>query len=177
MTENRNKEDILILVDEEDNSLGYETKSIVHELGLRHRAFSIFIFNRNNEMLLQRRASRKYHSAGLWTNTCCGHPVKGEDVLAGAKRRLMEEMNMEADLSEVTVFQYKVLFENGLIENEVDHIFYAESDDTPKPNPAEVDEWKYISMENLRKEISTNPGNYTEWFKMILDAGVVSKIE
>lgn len=169
-------DEMLILVDEMDRPTGFETKSEVHAKGLLHRAFSIFVFNSNGDLLLQRRALTKYHSGGLWTNTCCGHPVKGELISDAAGRRLFEEMKLTIPLEEICVFTYSAHFENGLIENEVDHIYYGVSDVAPIPNPNEVVEWKYISASELKIEIKTNPVNYTAWFKIALEKNLLGDL-
>ena len=126
------------------------------------------LFNTEGSLLLQKRADHKYHSPGLWTNTCCSHPRPSETVQDAASRRLMEEMGMRADLTHVTQFQYFVNFENGLKENEIDHILIGLSDILPLLNQEEVSEYKYISWENLENDIEAHPENYTEWFKIIL---------
>jgi isopentenyl-diphosphate delta-isomerase len=169
-------DETLILVDESDNRAGYATKSEVHELGLLHRAFSIFIFNTRGNLLLQRRALTKYHSAGLWTNTCCGHPVKGEEVKNAAYRRLKEEMSMVADIEEICTFRYRAKLENGLIENELDHIYCGVSDILPDPNPKEVAEWKFASSNELIQDLSKNPASYTAWFKLILEKNLLGDL-
>lgn len=162
-------DEVLILVDENDHQIGVAGKTEIHEKGLLHRAFSIFIFNSKGELLLQRRAKTKYHSAGLWTNTCCGHPLHNETIIEAAGRRLSEEMNMYVKLEQVCAFQYKAEFGNGLTENEIDHVFYGVSDDLPFANPAEVDEWKYIMPERLVEDIKLNPHLYTAWFKIVIE--------
>ncbi len=169
-------DELLILVDEMDRPLGFETKSEIHARGLLHRAFSIFVFNSKGELLLQCRAKSKYHSAGLWTNTCCGHPVKGENISDAAKRRLNEEMNMTVPLEEICVFTYTARFENGLIENEVDHIFYGVSDESPVPNPNEVEKWKYSSAAVLKNDIKMNPEKYTAWFKIAMEKNLLGDL-
>jgi isopentenyl-diphosphate Delta-isomerase len=169
-------DEMLILVDEKDRQTGSASKSDVHARGLLHRAFSVFIFNSKGELLLQQRAMSKYHSAGLWTNTCCGHPVNGEPVNEAAKRRLGEEMNMNVHLLEICTFTYKAQFENGLIENEVDHIYYGVSDERPLPNPDEVSEWKYITTAELIDDIKINPSHYTAWFKIALEQNLLGDL-
>ncbi len=162
--------DELILVDENDKEVGFEEKLKAHQNGGKlHRAFSIFIFNSKGELLLQQRAKGKYHSALLWTNTCCGHPRPGESIEAQASRRLKEEMGFEYVLTEKFSFKYKVDFENGLSENEFDHIFFGKFDGAPKPDPNEAADWKWIGIEELKKDIKENPEKYTYWFKLCLD--------
>jgi len=161
--------DEVILVNDKDQEIGKMEKLEAHQKGLLHRAFSIFIFNTKGELLLQKRALHKYHSPGLWTNTCCSHPKPNETNLEAANRRLKEEMGMKADLSHAFHFIYHVEFENGLIEHEFDHVFYAYSDEIPKINPDEVHEYKYISNDELLKDMDLNPKTYTEWFKLCYD--------
>ena len=160
--------ELLILVDENDQEIGEMEKLSVHQKGLLHRAFSIFIFNSNNELLLQQRAHEKYHSAGLWSNTCCSHSITGEPMDKSVARRLQQEMGLEAK----TQFQFKFLYhthlENGLQEHELDHVYFGRTDDKPKPHSNEVMSWKYISLEKLMQEISMNPENYTAWLKICL---------
>ena len=163
------EEEKVILVDADDNEIGEMPKQECHVKGLLHRAFSVFVFNTAGELLLQRRAMTKYHSPGLWTNTCCSHPRKGETTLNAAKRRLMEEMGVECELVEITHFTYKADVMCGLTEHEIDHVFVGCTDRKPVIDKSEVDSWKYVSAEFLRKDVSENPQNYTEWFKIILD--------
>jgi isopentenyl-diphosphate delta-isomerase len=169
-------DEMLILVDEMDRQTGSAGKSEVHEHGLLHRAFSVFVFNSKGELLLQRRALTKYHSGGLWTNTCCGHPVLGEKIKDAAQRRLKEEMNMSVPVEEICVFKYKANFSNGLIENEVDHIFYGVSDAVPVPNQNEVAEWRYLSPELLVNDVMQSPDKYTAWFKMIIERNLLGDL-
>jgi isopentenyl-diphosphate delta-isomerase len=132
-----------------------------------HRAISVFIVNSNGDWLLQQRTLNKYHSKGLWTNTCCSHPYPGETCLNAANRRLMEEMGLTSTLKEIFHFTYKESLENNLTEYEVDHVFGGISDETPKINGNEVMDWKYIDYQSLAKDIEQNPGNYTVWFTEI----------
>jgi len=162
------KEEV-ILVNENDEQLGTMEKMEAHEKGVLHRAFSIFIFNSRNEMLLQRRALSKYHSAGLWTNSCCSHPRPGENLLEAAQRRLQEEMGLRCELNHCFSFIYKASFANGLTEHELDHIYIGYTDTLPTINKDEVDEYKYVSLEELKKNIQVNPERYTEWFKISID--------
>jgi len=156
------------LVDNQDNPIGAMEKLLAHEKGELHRALSVIIVNSKNEILLQRRALGKYHSPGLWTNTCCSHPYPGEDALDAAKRRLKEEMGMTAELKFVFKFLYKCNFENGLIEHELDHVFIGQSDDTPHINTDEAMAFSWTSMEDLEADMEKNPNNYTFWFKLII---------
>lgn len=158
----------LILVDEEDNETGAMEKLSVHQRGLLHRAFSVFIFNSKDELILQQRAEEKYHSAGLWSNTCCSHPVAGEEISNTIRRRMKEEMGLQCEVYFKFKFIYEIQFENGLTEHEYDHVYFGESDDIPVPDPAEVKDWRYISLEGLRKEISLNPQDFSEWLKICL---------
>ena len=158
----------LILVDEEDNETGAMDKLSVHQRGLLHRAFSVFIFNSKDELILQQRAEEKYHSAGLWSNTCCSHPVAGEEISNTIRRRMKEEMGLQCEVDFKFKFIYEIQFENGLTEHEYDHVYFGESDDIPVPDPAEVKDWRYMSLEDLRKEISLNPQDFSEWLKICL---------
>ena len=158
----------VILVDKEDNEIGREEKIKAHLEGKLHRAFSIFIFNKKGEMLLQKRAKTKYHSAGLWSNACCSHPRPGYNLEKEAERRLKEEMGVETKLKEIFVFSYKVKL-GKMTENEVDHVFVGEYNDQPKPSPDEAEDWKWISPGELRKDVKKNPQNYTYWFKFIFE--------
>jgi len=156
------------LVDNQDNTIGVMEKILAHQKGELHRALSVLILNSNNELLLQRRALGKYHSPGLWTNTCCSHPYPGEDSFEAAKRRLQEEMGMSADLNFVFKFQYKCDFDNGLIEHELDHVFIGVTDDTPHINTDEAMAFSWVSIEDLEESMKKNPNDYTFWFKLII---------
>ncbi|MCZ4243920.1 isopentenyl-diphosphate Delta-isomerase [Pedobacter punctiformis] len=158
----------VILVNEFDEPQGGMEKMEAHQKGLLHRAFSVFIFNSNNELLLQQRAKDKYHSAGLWTNTCCSHPRLGENNNDAASRRLQEEMGMNCKLTYAFNFIYKANLENGLIENELDHVFFGVSDEVPVINPNEVATYRYTDLETLKKDIHTQPDLYTPWLKICL---------
>ncbi|MGN7989778.1 isopentenyl-diphosphate Delta-isomerase [Pedobacter sp. 22226] len=162
-------EEQVILVDQNDVPVGQMEKMEAHEKGLLHRAFSVFIFNSKNELLLQQRALSKYHSGGLWTNTCCSHPRMGETNMDAANRRLKEEMGMDCELDYLFKFTYKAKFEDGLTEHEVDHVFFGTSDELPLINPVEVETFKYISLEALAADIELNPGLYTPWLRICLD--------
>ena len=156
----------VILVDKNDQELSSMEKQEAHIKGLLHRAFSVFIFNDKNELLLQRRAVKKYHSGGLWTNTCCSHPRQKEKTLDAAKRRLVEEMGMRCDLKKQFDFIYKAKLDNNLYEHEFDHVFFGFSTDPPQINTEEVEEYTYKTLEDIGDEIKTNPEKYTEWFKI-----------
>lgn len=156
----------VILVNEFDEAIGQMGKFEAHEKGLLHRAFSVFVFNGKGELLLQQRAKHKYHSAGLWSNTCCSHPRLNESCADAANRRLQEEMGIQSSLHFLYAFMYNEPMENGLIEHEFDHVFIGISDDTPMINHEEVASWKYISVEELIKDINQNPDSYTIWFRI-----------
>ena len=156
----------VILVDKNDNEVGTMEKQEAHVKGLLHRAFSVFIFNDKNELLLQRRAVNKYHSGGLWTNTCCSHPRQNEKTKDAAKRRLNEEMGMRSTLIKQFDFIYKAKLDNNLYEHEFDHVFFGFTNDLPIINPQEVHEYTYKTLEDIGNEIKTNPEKYTEWFKI-----------
>ena len=158
----------VILVDEQDNELGTMGKMEVHEQAILHRAFSIFIFNDKGEILLQKRADNKYHSGGLWTNTCCSHPRPGEETLDAAQKRLQEEMGFNTPLSKAFSFIYKAPFDNGLTEYEFDHVFTGIYNGIVQPNADEVSDYCYQSIEQIRNNIQTHPGHFTEWFKIAL---------
>lgn len=154
----------VILVDESDAAIGVMEKMEAHEKALLHRAFSVFIFNSRNEMLLQQRSASKYHSAGLWTNACCSHPRPGEDTLAAAQRRLQEELGFQTPIRKVFDFTYKAAFDNGLTEHEFDHVFVGSYDEMIDPNPDEVQAVRFVTMETLRNSLETEPAAYTAWF-------------
>ena len=158
----------VILVDEEDRTLGFMEKMEAHEKALLHRAFSIFVFNSEGELMIHQRAFEKYHSGGLWTNTCCSHPRKGETVEQAAHRRLMEEMGFDCELQEVFSFIYKAELDQGLTEHELDHVLIGEYNDQPNLNPDEVADWKCIGLSDLKSDIDSNPDKYTIWFKIAL---------
>ena len=162
-------EDNVILVDVLDKQIGLMPKLEAHEKGVLHRAFSVFIFNNKGELMLQRRALSKYHSPGLWTNTCCSHQRDGESNILAAKRRLNEEMGFVTELIEKTSFVYKANFDNGLTEHELDHIIVGKYNHSPVINSSEVDSWKWMSMEDIRNNINDQPHNYTAWFKIIFE--------
>ena len=163
------QEEKVILVDKDDNQIGLMPKMEAHIKGKLHRAFSVIIFNTKGEILLQKRASIKYHTPNLWSNTCCSHQKEGEDNINAGKRRLSEEMGFVTNLYNFSSFTYKVEFANGLIEHEIDHIILGVFDGDPKPNPNEIDEWKWIDIDMLVNDMRINPDQYTAWFIIIMN--------
>ena len=161
--------EFVVLVDEQDNAIGTMEKQQAHVEGVLHRAFSIFIFNSDKKLLLQKRASSKYHCGGMWTNTCCSHPRETENTIDAAHRRLKEEMGMQCELKPIFSFVYKAEFENGLTEHEFDHVFFGESNQTPTLNLEEVEDFRYVGMEELQTEIKENPAHFTPWFLIAMD--------
>lgn len=159
----------VILVDKNDNALGFMEKMEAHEKGILHRAFSVFILNDKSELLIQRRAKSKYHSAGLWTNSCCSHQRKDESSIQAGQRRLFEEMGIKASLKKLFSFIYKTSFDNGLIEHELDHVLIGFSNEKPKINNQEVDDYKWVSLELLNEDLALTPEKYTAWFLIIFD--------
>jgi isopentenyl-diphosphate delta-isomerase len=159
----------VILVNENDEPIGSMEKLEAHQKGLLHRAFSIFLFNNDGHLLLQQRASGKYHSPSLWTNTCCSHQREGESNIEAGNRRLGEEMGIETKLNEAFSFTYKADMKNGLTEHEYDHVLFGTVNDDPKPNPKEVQAWAYIPMNVIEQDIETNPERYTAWFKIVFN--------
>jgi isopentenyl-diphosphate delta-isomerase len=162
-------DEYVILVDEQDNDIGVMEKLRAHREGRLHRAFSIFIFNAKNELLLQQRAFDKYHSGGLWTNTCCSHPRPHETVKDAAHRRLFEEMGIACTLSIQTSFIYQTPFENGLTEHELDYVLTGTIHTDPVINPAEVHAFRWLSMEAVKQDVALHPEHYTSWFKIALE--------
>ena len=160
-------EEEVILVNKKDIQLGLMPKMEAHRKGVLHRAFSVFIFKSSRELLIQKRSSQKYHSPGLWTNTCCSHQRDGESTIDAANRRLNEEMGLNADLKEIFSFIYKANLKNGLIEHEFDHVLVGYTDLSPIINIKEVEDWKWVDLSILEHDIDRNPNIYTEWFKII----------
>lgn len=158
----------VILVDEQDRQTGVMEKLAAHVEGKLHRAISVFIFNNDNELLLQQRASGKYHSPLLWTNTCCSHPRPGEEAESAAMRRLQEEMGMTAPILPVFHFLYRANVGGGLTEFEYDHVFVGTTSQQPAPSAEEVQSWKYITKDELLHSVSMQPELYTEWFKIFV---------
>jgi len=161
------KEEQVILVNENDEQIGLMSKMEAHKKALLHRAFSVFIFNDKNELMLQQRALDKYHSPGLWTNTCCSHQRDGETNIEAGKRRLQEEMGFVVELQESISFIYKAPFDNGLTEHEYDYVMLGKYNDAPNINKVEVADWKWMSLENVKVDMELHPKIYTEWFKII----------
>jgi isopentenyl-diphosphate delta-isomerase len=163
------KEEQVILVNEKDEPIGSMNKLEAHEKALLHRAFSVFILNDKNEVMLQQRAHHKYHSPMLWTNTCCSHQRAGETNIEAGKRRLFEEMGFETELKELFNFIYKAPFDNGLTEHELDHVMIGYYNDEPVINKDEVENWKWMKIEDIKNDMIVNPKIYTVWFKIIFD--------
>ncbi len=162
-------EEFVVLVDQNDQKLGLMEKQQAHVAGLLHRAFSVFIFNSKGELMIQQRAASKYHSPTLWTNTCCSHPRDNETYEQAAHRRLEEEMGFDCELEYKFNFIYKAHLENDLIEHELDHVFIGTFDDEPKLNPDEVMAYRWVELDDLKKDMEKNPQNYTAWFKIIFE--------
>jgi len=162
-------EEQVILVNEQDEPIGLMNKLEAHEKAVLHRAFSVFILNDKKEIMLQQRASHKYHSPLLWTNTCCSHQRSGETNIGAGVRRLREEMGFTADIKELFHFIYKAPFDNGLTEHELDHVMIGYYNGEPEINPEEVENWKWMGIEAVREDMQVNPGIYTVWFKIIFD--------
>lgn len=159
-------EEQLVLVDQNDVEVGTGEKIPVHEQGTLHRAFSVFVFNGAGRLLLQRRLVTKYHSGGLWTNTCCGHPRPGEPIGEAARRRLHEEMGFDCALSPAFSFIYKAELDHGLTEHEYDHVFVGEFEGDPRPNPDEVDDWRWAGVDEVSDDVAASPGRYSVWFRI-----------
>jgi len=162
-------EEHVVLVDEQGDEVGVAEKMRAHREGLLHRAFSIFVFNAENEVLLQRRAKHKYHSGGLWANTCCSHPSPGEAIESAAHRRLGEEMGFDCPLEEKFSFLYKKAFDNGLTEHEFDHVFVGFYDGEVVPNPREVDSYKWCSWDEVQRDVRANPRDYVYWLRLLIE--------
>lgn len=162
-------EEKVILVDVNDKPIGFMNKMEAHEKAVLHRAFSVFILNDKNEVMLQQRASHKYHSPLLWTNTCCSHQREGETNIQAGKRRLFEEMGFEAPLTELFHFIYKAPFDNGLTEHELDHVMIGRFENEPNINLEEVASWKWMHIDAIKEDMVNNPSDYTVWFKIIFD--------
>lgn len=163
------KEEEVILVNEFDEQIGLMPKLEAHQKAILHRAFSVFILNENNEIMLQQRAHQKYHSPLLWTNTCCSHQRNGETNIEAGSRRLFEEMGFKVELKELFHFIYKAPFDNGLTEHELDHVMIGYFNGNPVINPDEVEDWKWMKIQDVKEDMVQNPEIYTVWFKIIFD--------
>lgn len=170
-----NKEQV-ILVNDKDIPYGSMEKLEAHRKALMHRAVSVFIFNSAHQLLLQQRAHEKYHSGGLWTNTCCGHPRPGESAKDAAKRRLSEEMGLSCSLLPLFQFSYKAVLDHDLTEHEYDHVFIGFSDESPQPNPEEANDYRYVSIDALKRELQIEPQNYTAWFRLIMERPEINNL-
>lgn len=159
----------LILVNENDQVVGVGEKIHIHQTGALHRAFSVYIFNSSDQLLLQKRSSTKYHSKGLWTNTCCGHPRLGESIEEASRRRLGEEMGFDCEVRKVFEFIYHAKLDNGLYEHEFDHVMIGRFNDSPTPNREEVDEWKWVDLTTVRLDMEKHAEDYTYWFRVSFD--------
>lgn len=162
-------EEQVILVNEKDEPIGLMPKMEAHEKALLHRAFSVFVLNNKNQIMLQQRAHHKYHSPLLWTNTCCSHQREGETNIEAGSRRLFEEMGFRTELKELFHFIYKAPFDNGLTEHELDHVMIGRYNDEPVVNPDEVESWKWMGIEEVKNDMNVHPELYTVWFKIIFD--------
>lgn len=163
MTESR-----VVLVDRNDRAVGSAEKQLAHVHGLLHRAFSLFVFNSRGELLLQRRNKGKYHTPGLWSNTCCSHPGPDEDLTTAIHRRLPEEMGFDCQLRKTFMCHYHLELDNQLIEHENNHVCVGLSDQDPDPNPAEVEDWRWLNLDDLFEEINAAAWSFTPWFRLIL---------
>lgn len=159
----------VVLVNDHDEETGVMEKMEAHRTGSLHRAFSVLLFNSRGEMLLQKRAQTKYHSSGLWTNTCCSHPRPGESLEEAARRKLRQEMGIEANPRFAFKFQYKAPLDNQLIEHEIDHVFIGQFDGEPMLNEHEAEDWKFVDLHSLKQQIHSDPQQFTPWFRLILD--------
>ncbi len=163
------KEENVILVNEKDEQIGLMPKLEAHEKALLHRAFSVFVLNGKNEIMLQQRGARKYHSPLLWTNTCCSHQREGESNIDAGSRRLFEEMGFKTPLKDLFHFIYKAPFDNGLTEHELDHVLIGHFNGEPQINPEEVESWKWMPIDEIKTDMAQNPKIYTVWFRIIFD--------
>jgi isopentenyl-diphosphate delta-isomerase len=158
----------VVLVDKAGNEIGCADKISVHVNGTMHRAFSIFVFSSQGKLLIQQRNRSKYHTPGLWSNTCCSHPRPGEALAQAVQRRLAEEMGFVCDLAEIFSCSYELQLDNKMIEHELNHVFIGYYDGDPVPDPAEVEDWRWQTLQNLGGEVSRSPGSFTPWFKLIM---------
>jgi isopentenyl-diphosphate delta-isomerase len=161
----------VILVDEQDREVGASEKLRAHREGALHRAFSVFVFDPAGRLLLQKRARTKYHSGGLWSNTACGHPRPGEETAAAARRRLREEMNFDCELRVAFNFLYRAELDGALVEHELDHVFVGEFTGSPAPDPLEVEDWRWMTMTELRQDLRDEPQRYSYWLKVVVEGG------
>lgn len=168
-------EELVVLVDQADREIGTAEKLAAHRDGTLHRAFSVFVFDARGRVLLQRRAPGKYHSGGLWSNSCCGHSRPGEAVIDAARRRLREEMGFDCALEPAGAFTYRASLDHGLIEHEYDHVFVGRFDGDPAPDPAEVAEWQWMAVSELMVALDRDERNYTVWLKPALARAVVRR--
>jgi isopentenyl-diphosphate delta-isomerase len=159
----------VIVVDDGDREVGRAEKLLAHLTARLHRAVSVFVFDADGRMLLQRRAGAKYHSAGLWSNTCCGHPRPGESAVDAAQRRLQEEMGFSCTLTRVCTVRYHLDVGGGLAEHEYDHVFVGLFDGSPAPDPDEVHDWRWIDRTSLRRALEHEPAQFTPWFSVVLE--------
>lgn len=164
---NRNK---VILVDHNDREIGIMDKLPAHLEGVLHRAFSVFVFNDNMELLMQCRANSKYHSGGLWSNTCCSHPMPGESLFTAAHRRMKEELGLTVELKKAGAFVYKARINDRITEYELDHVLFGISNDLPRINPSEVKEWAYWPTAVIERKLKEQPFLFTAWFRLIFPA-------
>lgn len=159
----------VILVDTQDNEIGTMEKMEAHKKGILHRAFSILLFDETGKVLLQKRSLNKYHSSGLWTNTCCSHPLPGEKLEEATRRRLREEMGIDLQPAFAFTFIYRAELDNQLVEHELDHVFIGTFNGKPEINRNEVQDWKFVDFTSLKQDLAANPDNYTVWFKLIMN--------
>ena len=158
----------VVLVDEQDNAIGTMEKLEVHQKGILHRAFSILLFNSKGEILLQKRSHLKYHSSSLWTNACCSHPLPNETMQVATRRKLKQEMGIDLQTEFAYKFIYKANLDKGLTEHECDHVFIGTFDGVPEINREEVEDWKFVNIDALKKDILKNKNAYTYWFRLIM---------
>ncbi len=168
--------DQVVLVDEQDNEVGTMDKMEAHQRGLLHRAFSILLFNSRGELLLQKRSKKKYHSGGLWTNTCCSHPLPNETMADATRRKLLHEMGVNPPLEFAFKFIYETKLDHNLIEHEYDHVFVGAFDGKPHVNEDEVEDWKFVNFSLLKREIDLHPEQYSYWFRLILSRPELEKL-
>jgi isopentenyl-diphosphate delta-isomerase len=159
----------VILVDKDDNELGTMEKMEAHQKGYLHRAFSVLIYNSKGEMLLQKRARKKYHSGGLWTNACCSHPAPDETMQLATQRRIKEELGIDLIPEFSHKFIYRAELDNSLVEHEFDHVYVAKFDGQPSVDANEIEDWKFVAVADLKEDVRNNPDRYTPWFKLIME--------